>query len=542
MQSLSPGLVAQQERLQRIVGVTDGNQFFLVQATDDEAALRQEETLAGRLQLLVSQNILTGFLAPAAFVPSASRQYDNRRLVVERLDPLLAKQMRELGLIESPPPDDANAPVLTIDEAVRNNGALTAVAMLVPEAGTHVVTLVGVADANKVAQAAIGLDGVHFVDSASQFSDLLGKYRWRALALLALSAGLMGLLLAYRYGRRGAAWIMLPPIMAVVLVPALRALAGGAFTFFDAMGLVLVLSIGVDYAIFCAETAGPRQPVTMLAVALAACTAQMSFGLLALSRVVAVHAFGTTMLVGILLAFLFSPIARRGAMRRSKPLAVYPQENLEQARTAWTSAKPFVRQATKVCLVVATALGGTLLAGCAKTAADPPPGSVRLAPGVVLALAGASELGQNLQAAQLVTATYGEQTVMFGVHISATPERFLLVISLDPVGQTLLTMTWNSQGLTAKPEPWLPRQVRPENMLADIMLIYWPEAALRHALSVPDGAFVVGTRSRTVSVAGKEVIRIAYGGDNPWDGSLTYRNLARGYQLAVDSVSAATAP
>jgi predicted exporter len=99
-------------------------------------------------------------------------------------------------------------------------------------------------------------------------------------------------------------------MLAVVLAPSLRALGGATFSFFDAMALVLVLSIGVDYAIFCAETRGSRGPVTMLAVALAAGTALLSFGLLALSDVAAVHAFGATMTLGILLAFILAPMAR----------------------------------------------------------------------------------------------------------------------------------------------------------------------------------------------------------------------------------------
>ena len=79
------------------------------------------------------------------------------------------------------------------------------------------------------------------------------------------------------------------------------------------MALVLVLAIGVDYAVFCAEAKKDYKIVTMLAVAMAACTALMSFGLLALSDVTAVHAFGTTMTVGIFLAFLLAPLGRLAA-------------------------------------------------------------------------------------------------------------------------------------------------------------------------------------------------------------------------------------
>jgi predicted exporter len=99
------------------------------------------------------------------------------------------------------------------------------------------------------------------------------------------------------------------------------ALAGIPFTFFGAMALVLVLSIGFDYAVFCKETDPVQRPVTMLGVWLAMVTTLLSFGLLAFSRVFAVQAFGATLLVGTLLAFLAAPLTGdsstvRGRMAR----------------------------------------------------------------------------------------------------------------------------------------------------------------------------------------------------------------------------------
>ncbi len=209
---------------------------------------------------------------------------------------------------------DEHGPVLTIADASKPGGPLAFLStLLLNDAGgeaTHVVALDGVTDLDAVSAAAKGIPGVRLIDPAGDFSNLLGKYRSRAIRLLALSAALMAPLLIWRYGLRKGLWVMVPPLLAVILAPALRCLAGGAFTFFDAMALVLVLSIGVDYAVFCAETSGDRKPVTMLAVAMAACTALMSFGLLALSRVLAVHNFGATMTIGILLSFLFAPMAR----------------------------------------------------------------------------------------------------------------------------------------------------------------------------------------------------------------------------------------
>jgi predicted exporter len=292
MQSLSPTLVAEQERIQTLLGATGAGQFFLIQAPDAETALRREEALADRLQELVQSQALGGFQSAAQFVPSAARQQENRQLIDRLEADQFAAQVKALGLADAPLAAETEGPPLTLIDAMRPGGPLPFLSLLVlPGNGggaTHVVTLDHVNRPDQVAQAADLLDGVHFVDPAGDFSRLLGKYRARALALLALSALLMMPVLGW------------------------RSLMGAGFTFFDAMALVLVLSVGVDYAVFFVESQGDRRPVTALAVAMAACTALMSFGMLALSRVSAVHAFGTTMLIGIFLAFIFAPLAREG--------------------------------------------------------------------------------------------------------------------------------------------------------------------------------------------------------------------------------------
>lgn len=314
MQSLSGPLLAEQEQVQRLAGAAGSAQFFLVEAPDDEAALQTEEALIDRLQPLLAQGALAGFQAPAQYVPSVARQRENRALVHRELDgPILADHLRQLGLSQVEPPPAEDAPFLTLAEAAARAGPLAFLSPMLLDGGEgalHVVKLDGVTRPDALAAVAQGLPGVRLIDPAGDFSQLLAKYRNRALGLLALSAALMTPLLIWRYGLKGAPRVMAPPLLAVLLAPALRAWFGGAFTFFDGMALVLVLSIGVDYSIFLAETSPQRQRVTMLAVAMAAATTLLSFGLLALSSVRAVHAFGSTMLIGILLAFLLSPLAR----------------------------------------------------------------------------------------------------------------------------------------------------------------------------------------------------------------------------------------
>ena len=136
------------------------------------------------------------------------------------------------------------------------------------------------------------------------------------MTIILISAGLIYLLLARRYGLRGAIYAMTPALIAIGMVPAALSAVGEPFTFFHAIGLALILAIGVDYAIFCAEHEDGHQDVTMLSVWLVTLTTLLSFGLLGLSSVPAVRAFGLTMLIGIVVSFLLAPLASRASVKR----------------------------------------------------------------------------------------------------------------------------------------------------------------------------------------------------------------------------------
>jgi len=315
LQPISPVLTRQQEEIQRLIGATTAQQFLLVRSADDEQALQKEESLAGRLAGLVRDGAIAGHQSPAAFVPSAARQRENAALVRAALeDPFLDGYRAQIGLPDPVRSTDAPPPApLTLRDAMGRDamGTVPMLGDLVLEPGLHAVTLQGLTNPAAVRAALAGVEGVQLVDPAADFSVLLGKYRERAMLLVAVSALLMVGPLAWRYGWRRVGWIMLPPLAAVTLAPALVALTGQSITFFHTMALILILAIGVDYAVFCAEAGAGRQPVTLLAVWLATLTTLLSFGLLVVSRSAAVHGFGLTMLFGITLAFLLAPLAAR---------------------------------------------------------------------------------------------------------------------------------------------------------------------------------------------------------------------------------------
>lgn len=313
LQSLDANLKQQQAEVEHLTGTATGTQFLLVRGASEQDVLATEEQVADRLSH-APHSVLGGYTSVSQFAPSIARQTENRKLVQDRLvAPDLANYLQQTGYQGAV---DYQAPNNFLTPAdLPRTGPLSLLSILDIGSGAHpahIVLLQDVGDARKLADLVGDIPGVKFVSLAEDWSRLFGDYRRYAIGLLALSALLMYPLLAWRYGWGGGLRVMAPSLAAVALAPPIVALAGVAFTFFNAMALVLVLSIGVDYSVFCRETSGARKPVTMLAIALAASSTMLSFGMLAFSRVFAVHAFGATMLIGIVLAFLFAPAAGDG--------------------------------------------------------------------------------------------------------------------------------------------------------------------------------------------------------------------------------------
>jgi hypothetical protein len=164
------------------------------------------------------------------------------------------------------------------------------------------------------------------------------------------------------------------------------------------------------------------------------------------------------------------------------------------------------------------------------------PTALLIGPGQRLNVPRPADLGRRILATQLITLRGYGQTFVLEVNLSVTKERVTLV-GLDGMGRRAVTITWTGQNVSAETAPWVPETLRPGSMLADIILIYWPEAAVRRAL--PDGgALLQEAHGRTIQVNGKDVLRVDYGsaaGAAPWNGTLHYSNLAWGYEVDVQS-------
>lgn len=152
----------------------------------------------------------------------------------------------------------------------------------------------------------------------------------------------------------------------------------------------------------------------------------------------------------------------------------------------------------------------------------------------------ASELGRDLHATHLVTARYGDRVVSFEGHIEAVNGTFRLAV-LDPLGRKALTVNWTGDDVAYDAAPFFPTELRPQNILADLVLIYWPPEVLRRSLHAGHARFSVTPDRRSVTLDGRVVIRADFTpgpGPDPIGSRVLYRNLAFGYSLDIRAAEA----
>lgn len=306
-------LVADETRIRELAGFSGSSRFFLVEGVDSEQALQREEALTARLAGAAG---LSGHLAVSAFVPSVARQQEHRRLLEQRLltPPEDARRrLEDIGFREEVAGRwlaDAARPAapLTLDAWLAHPLSTPWRHLVLPGRNATLVIPQGDNGSVDLAAMAQGLPGVTTVDKAGSVSRLFRQYRQWGAGWLPAAALIVFAVLAWRYGPRNAGATLLPTLLGSGLALATYGYLGQPLTLFGLMGLMLVLGVGVNYAVFLVE-AGDRAPAPFAGVLLSAATTLLSFGLLTLSSMPALHQFGLMLLVGIATSVLLAPLS-----------------------------------------------------------------------------------------------------------------------------------------------------------------------------------------------------------------------------------------
>lgn len=89
--------------------------------------------------------------------------------------------------------------------------------------------------------------------------------------------------------------------------------------------------------------------------------------------------------------------------------------------------------------------------------------------------------GPNFSALQQVVIGEGEQQETLLAHVENGPERLTLV-GLTPLGQTVLTLTWDGKHIAVNKPPGMQPHINPAVLVAILQLAMWPQDAVHSGL------------------------------------------------------------
>lgn len=303
-QAMNPQLKMQEEKIKSMLNFNHSTKFLAVPGTNLETILRTEEVITQKLE---GSGINCRALSD--LIPSQQRQQENSDLKLYFCQNHFSKIAAAL---------DAD-PTFRVLEGGFGGKAKSADAPFLINLPTGWKELVHIGDEGLITgrvmihgKSDISTIGNHqgatYVDPVQEYSSLFASYRRTMLWLVAGLFATFALIIGLYKGFWASLSVAAPVLLSLLTTVGLFGLLGIPFSMFHAMGLILVLCIGIDYALFLYWRVADEKELLLLGNALAAITTILSFGLLILSATTAVYSFGLTVFIGITLNFFITTL------------------------------------------------------------------------------------------------------------------------------------------------------------------------------------------------------------------------------------------
>jgi predicted exporter len=351
LSALSPVPAAAQRldaRLRSDLGAPDVRYLVVVSAPDRQAALRGAQEVGAELDALIRRNVISGYESPALYLPSRQLQRQRRAslppaaVLRARLRqalaglPLRASRLKPfLRAVAAA----RHAPLLTRKDLEGTSFASVVDSLLVrerdgwhallpleaPTSGPHAFAI-DFAQMRRAVSAASPARAT-VLDLKGEANALYATYLGEAvrLSLLGLAAITVLLLLTLRSPTR-VLGILLPLAAAVLAVAAGLTLCGQRLSLLHVIGMLLIVAVGSNYALFFDKRHAPssaQSSLTLASLVVANCATVLGFGVLAFSSVPVLRDLGATVAPGAFLALLFAALlARRTAQAGEAALIV----------------------------------------------------------------------------------------------------------------------------------------------------------------------------------------------------------------------------
>lgn len=316
-----PALHADEQAFQDIIPGQPDSRYIIVTGKTTEHLLQNEELILQQLDTLLLQQPRLYFNSISRLLPSLKRQKENLSLQKNIIrSKHFSQYLKQLGYTSSMVKNARESLLATPFKGLEFNpslGFLTAsnsALFLGCEAAecASIIRINGIESTTNIQQITNDNPNTLWVDKVSNITALMAQYRVGAFFLIALAAIITTILLTLTKKIRVAIEIIATPILAVLSSVAVLGYLGISISIFNALALLLIFGVSIDYAIFSQFADNKHRPATLLAVTLSFVTTMLAFGLLCLSATPAIKTFGVTLIPGLSVAYA---LATSGAIR-----------------------------------------------------------------------------------------------------------------------------------------------------------------------------------------------------------------------------------
>jgi predicted exporter len=328
---MDAGMLAEDEAVRDRVARMDGGRFLVAigrgadVAAAEAAALDVNDQVFARLVAAQAAGELAGFRSLHTFIPGPTAQAASLAAMRApdlpgRLDAAFTAEGFKSGSFAPmfAELERAPGPLQLAELAASPMGDLVRsfrVELGAGEAEKTVAVLSfvrGVEDAGALRGRLADVAGAHYFDQQAALAGAYGRYRERTLELVVLGLVAVFGMVWLRHRRAIVALAAFAPaVLAAGASLGILALCGLPIGLLHVVALLLVLSMGVDYGVFLAETREDPEgfAATVLSVLIACLSTVLAFGLLAMSASPALQAIGLTVGLGVLLSLVLAPAA-----------------------------------------------------------------------------------------------------------------------------------------------------------------------------------------------------------------------------------------
>jgi hypothetical protein len=152
-----------------------------------------------------------------------------------------------------------------------------------------------------------------------------------------------------------------------------------------------------------------------------------------------------------------------------------------------------------------------------------------------LPLAKPATLGSSREITQILRGAFGPREVTLQCVVNATADN-MTIVGVTPLGLRAFTIKYDGEHVDAQRAPQVPEFFKPEQLINDLQLVFWPLPALQKTLAGTEWRVTephVGTRR--LHRGDRLIAEVHYADPDPWAGRVWIVHFDVPYTIGIES-------